>query len=58
MKSRFDGNIYDKMLYELFFDHFEDYEKVMKPELFVEDKVDSKAFLEDYFGMDLTIKKK
>ena len=58
MKSRFDGNIYDKMLCELFFDHFEDYEKVMKPELFVEDKVDSKVFLEEYFGMDLTIKKK
>lgn len=58
MKSRFNGNIYDKMLCELFFDHFEDYEKVMKPELFVEDKVDSKVFLEEYFGMDLTIKKK
>ena len=57
-KSRFGGNIYDRMLYELFFDHFEDYEKVMKPGLFLEDKVDSKAFLEDYFGMDLTIKKK
>ena len=42
----------------MFFDHFEDYEKVMKPELFLEDKVDSKAFLEDYFGMVLTIKKK
>ena len=58
MKSRFDGNIYDKMLYELFFDRLDDYEKVMKPGLFLEDKVDSKAFLEDYFGMDLTIKKK
>lgn len=58
MRSRFDGNIYDKMLYELFFDNFGDYEKVMKPELFLDDKVDSKAFLEEYFGMDLTINKK
>ena len=58
MKSRFDGNIYDKMLYELFFDHFEGYENVMKPGLFLDDRVDSKAFLEEYFGMDLTIKKK
>ena len=50
------GNAYNVIVHNLFFDSFEEYEKVYGGgQLFPEQIPDSKAFLEQYFGIDLTL---
>ena len=51
-RNKFD-NIYQIMVYRLFFDTYEDYRLAVHGGLF--GKVDCKAMLEDYFKIDLTI---
>ena len=49
------GNAYNEMLFELFFDRRKDYLNAISGGMFPELKIDSKQFLEDYFNIDLTI---
>lgn len=49
------GNPYNEMLFELFFDRRKDYLNAISGGMFPELKIDSKQFLEDYFNIDLTI---
>lgn len=50
------GNVYNLMVHHLFFDTYEGYEKVFGGgQLFSDEVPDAKKFLEDYFGIDLTL---
>lgn len=54
----FDGNVYNKFLYDLFYDNrLSDYQRLIKGGGIFGDElaIDAKAFLEDYFGIDLTL---
>lgn len=52
-RDKFD-NVYLIMVYHLFFDTYEDYRLGVQGGLFGGD-IDCKAFLEDYFKIDLTL---
>lgn len=52
-RNKFD-NVYQIMVYRLFYDTYEDYRLAVRGGLFGEG-IDCKAFLEDYFKIDLTL---
>ena len=47
-------NPYNQMFYHIFCDNMEEYENYVVGGLFVDNQLDTKRFLEDYFGIDLT----
>lgn len=49
------GNPYNSMFFDLFFDRKKDYLNAIRCGMFPELSIDSKQFLEDYFKIDLTI---
>lgn len=49
------GNAYNLVFHDLFFDSYEKYHNAVTGGLFPETAIDAKAFLEDYFKIDLTI---
>lgn len=49
------GNAYNLVFHNLFFDSYEKYYNAVTGGLFPEVAIDAKAFLEDYFKIDLTI---
>lgn len=53
--ERFDNNAYNVLFHNLFFDSYEKYHNAVMGGMFPEIAIDAKAFLEDYFKIDLTI---
>ena len=53
-KQKF-GNAYNYLFNNLFFDSYEKYHNAVTGGLFPETAIDAKAFLEDYFKIDLTL---
>ena len=53
-RSKF-GNCYNMAYHNLFCKTYEDYEAATTGGLFPENALETKSFLEDYFGIDLTI---
>lgn len=53
--EKFDNNAYNMLLHNLFFDSYEKYHNAVTGGMFPETAIDAKAFLEDYFKIDLTI---
>lgn len=53
--EKFDNNAYNVLFHNLFFDSYEKYHNAVTGGLFPETAIDAKAFLEDYFKIDLTI---
>lgn len=49
------GDAYNLVFHNLFFDSYEKYHNAVTGGLFPETAIDAKAFLEDYFKIDLTI---
>lgn len=49
------GNAYNLVFHDLFYDSYEKYHNAVTGGLFPEIAIDAKAFLEDYFKIDLTI---
>lgn len=49
------GNAYNMAFHNLFNDSYEEYETMVTGGLFPETAIDAKAFLEDYFKIDLTL---
>lgn len=49
------GNAYNLVFHNLFFDSYEGYHNAVTGGMFPETAIDAKAFLEDYFKIDLTI---
>lgn len=49
------GNAYNSMMFNLFFDRIQDYKNAISGGMFHELSIDSKQFLEDYFKIDLAI---
>ena len=49
------GNAYNSMMFQLFFDRIQYYKNAISGGMFPELSIDSKQFLEDYFKIDLTI---
>lgn len=49
------GNVYNQMFHNLFCDSYEKYHNAVTGGLFPETAIDAKAFLENYFKIDLTI---
>lgn len=49
------GNVYNLAYHNIFCDTLEEYENKMDAGLFPELALDTKKFLEDYFGIDLTV---
>lgn len=49
------GNAYNLIFHNLFCKSYEQYEFLISGGLFPETAIDAKAFLEDYFKIDLTI---
>lgn len=53
--EKFDNNAYNMLFHNLFFDSYEKYYNAVTGGLFPETAIDAKAFLEDYFNIDLTL---
>lgn len=53
--EEFDNNAYNMLLHNLFFDSYEKYHNAVTGGMFPETAIDAKAFLEDYFNIDLTL---
>lgn len=53
--ERFDGGIYGKMYCDLFYEKYNKYMEHLNDNLFPEMRIDPKQFLEEYFGIDLTL---
>lgn len=53
--EKFDNSAYNVVFHNLFFDSYEKYHNAVTGGLFPETAIDSKAFLEDYFKINLTI---
>lgn len=53
--ENFDANAYNAVFHNLFFDSYEKYHNAVNGGMFPETAIDAKAFLEDYFKIDLTI---
>ena len=51
------ANVYDAVYMKLFCKDMGEFYDAIAPPLFVEHQLDTKSFLENYFGIDLTIKK-
>lgn len=49
------GNAYNVVFHNLFFDSYEKYHNAVTGGMFPETAIDAKAFLEDYFKIDLTL---
>lgn len=49
------GNAYNQMFHNLFTDSYAEYQNLVSGGMFPETAIDAKAFLEDYFKIDLTI---
>lgn len=49
------GNAYNIVFHSLFFDSYEKYHNAVTGGMFPETAIDAKAFLEDYFKIDLTL---
>ena len=49
------GNVYDLIFHNLFCESYEQYQNLITGGMFPETAIDAKAFLEDYFKIDLTI---
>lgn len=49
------GDAYNVLFHNLFFDSYEKYHNVVTGGMFPETAIDAKAFLEDYFKIDLTM---
>lgn len=53
--EKFDNNAYNVVFHNIFFDSYEKYHSAVTGGMFPETAIDAKAFLEDYFKIDLTI---
>lgn len=53
--AKFDKNAYNVLFHNLFFDSYEKYHDTITGGMFPETAIDAKAFLEDFFKIDLTI---
>lgn len=53
--ENFDANAYNVVFHNLFFDSYEGYHNAVTGGMFPEIAIDAKAFLEDYFKIDLTL---
>lgn len=53
--EKFDNSAYNMVFHNLFFDSYEKYHDVVTGGMFPETAIDAKAFLEDYFKIDLTL---
>jgi hypothetical protein len=53
--ERFDGGIYGKMYCDLFYEKYNKYMEQLNDNLFPEMRIDPKQYLEEYFGIDLTL---
>lgn len=51
--EKFDNNAYNVLFHNLFFDSYEKYHNAVTGGIFPETAIDAKAFLEDYFKIDL-----
>lgn len=53
-KEKFDGNIYNAFFCNVFFDSYEQYSLAVSGGLFPEQVIDTKRYLEEFLGIDLT----
>lgn len=49
------GNAYNQMFHNLFADSYAEYQNLVSGGMFPETAIDTKAFMEDYFNIDLTL---
>jgi len=58
MAQKFDADPYKLLLSHIFYENYEKYKTDLTGGLFPETAIDPKQYMEDYFGIDLTLKEK